>query len=161
MRKTLIVVLVLTAVASAIAVGAYARNCSIYNVTSVSAVVTPSVAPEATVPALSTTSSPAAYRKITADQARARMDSGDPIVIVDVRTPEEFTSGHIPGAINVPNEGILNQMPEELPDPNAEILVYCRSGRRSKEAANKLIEMGYTNVFDFGGIIDWPYDVEA
>ena len=158
MRKTLIVVLILAAVIALTAVGAYARNCSIYNATAVSAVVTPSASTEATA---TETPAPVMYQKITAEEAKARMDSGDPVIIVDVRTPEEFASGHIPGSINVPNEGILEKMPDELPDKNAEILVYCRSGRRSSDAAHKLIEMGYTGVYDFGGIIDWPYDVEA
>ncbi len=102
----------------------------------------------------------AEYHKLTAEEAKARMDSGDPVLIVDVRTPEEFQSGHIPGAINVPNEGIADEMPEELPDVNAEILVYCRSGRRSSDAAHKLVSMGYAAVYDFGGIIDWPYETE-
>lgn len=158
MRNTLIAILVLAAAASVTAVGAYARNCSIYNATPASAVVTPSATME---PTATQAPGTASYQKITAEQAKARMDSADPVVIVDVRTPEEFATGHVPGAINVPNEEILDQMPEQLPDADAEILVYCRSGRRSKEAANKLIEMGYTNVYDFGGIIDWPYNVEA
>jgi rhodanese-related sulfurtransferase len=106
------------------------------------------------------TSAPAVeYQKITAADAKARMDSGDEIVILDVRTQEEYDAGHIPGAILIPNETIIDQQPELLPDLNAEILVYCRSGNRSAQAAKKLIAIGYTNVFDFGGIIDWPYDV--
>lgn len=106
------------------------------------------------------TSAPAVeYQKITAADAKARMDSGDEIIILDVRTQEEYDAGHIPGAILVPNETIIDKQPELLPDLNAEILVYCRSGNRSAQAAKKLIAIGYTNVFDFGGIIDWPYDV--
>jgi len=87
------------------------------------------------------------------------MDSGDEIIILDVRTKEEYDAGHIKGAILVPNETIIDEQPELLPDLDAEILVYCRSGNRSAQAANKLIAIGYTNVVDFGGIIDWPYDV--
>ena len=99
------------------------------------------------------------YKKISAADAKARIDSGDELIILDVRTQEEFDAGHIAGAILVPNETIIDEQPELLPDLDAEILVYCRSGNRSGQAANKLIAMGYTNVVDFGGIIDWPYDV--
>ena len=101
----------------------------------------------------------AEYKKITAADAKERMDSGDEIVILDVRTKEEFDAGHIAGAILVPNETILDQQPDLLPDLDAEILVYCRSGNRSAQAAKKLLAIGYTNVVDFGGIIDWPYEV--
>jgi len=87
------------------------------------------------------------------------MDSGDEIIILDVRTKEEYDAGHIKGAILVPNESIIDEQPELLPDLDAEILVYCRSGNRSAQAAKKLLAIGYTNVVDFGGIIDWPYDV--
>ena len=99
------------------------------------------------------------YKKIPAADAKARMDSGDTIVILDVRTQEEYDAGHIAGAILVPNETISDKQPALLPDLNAEILVYCRSGNRSAQAAKKLIAIGYTNVVDFGGIIDWPYDI--
>ena len=99
------------------------------------------------------------YKKISAADAKARMDSGDTIIILDVRTQEEYDAGHIPGAILVPNETIVDKQPKLLPDLDAEILVYCRSGNRSAQAAKKLIAIGYTNVVDFGGIIDWPYDV--
>ena len=99
------------------------------------------------------------YKKISAADAKARMDSGDEIIILDVRTKEEYDAGHIASAILVPNETIIDKQPELLPDLNAEILIYCRSGNRSAQAANKLIAIGYTNVVDFGGIIDWPYDV--
>ena len=99
------------------------------------------------------------YKKISAADAKARMDSGDTIIILDVRTQEEYDAGHIAGAILVPNETIADKQPALLPDLDAEILVYCRSGNRSAQAAKKLIAIGYTNVVDFGGIIDWPYDV--
>ena len=105
------------------------------------------------------TATPAAYKKISAADAKARMDSGDELIILDVRTQEEFNAGHIAGAILIPNETIIDEQPELLPDLDAEILVYCRSGNRSGQAANKLLAMGYTNVIDFGGIIDWPYEV--
>ena len=115
-------------------------------------------------PAAAATPAPTAtpvveYKKISAADAKARMDSGDEIIILDVRTKEEYDAGHIAGAILIPNETILDEQPELLPDLNAEILVYCRSGNRSAQAAKKLIAIGYTNVVDFGGIIDWPYDV--
>jgi rhodanese-related sulfurtransferase len=113
----------------------------------------PAAAPAAPTPA------PAEYHKISAADAKARMDSGDTIIVLDVRTKEEFDAGHIPGAILLPNETILDTKPDLLPDLNAEILIYCRSGNRSAQAANKLVAMGYNNVYDFGGIIDWPYDV--
>jgi len=135
-------------------VGASARNCAAYNATPAPSALV-SVAPVET-----TTPTPAEYHKLTAEEAKARMDSGEAIVIVDVRTPEEFKSGHIPGAINVPNEEILDEVPEQLTDVNAELLIYCRSGRRSSDAAHKLVALGYTRVYDFGGIIDWPYDTE-
>ena len=142
-------------------IGASARNCSAYNAQPVAA-VTMSATPLETSASLETAAPVVPeYHKITAEEAKARMDSGDPLLIVDVRTAEEYASGHVPGAINVPNEGILDEMPVELPDKNAEILVYCRSGRRSSDASHKLVAMGYTAVYDFGGIIDWPYETET
>ena len=115
-------------------------------------------------PAAAATPAPTAtpvveYKKISAADAKARMDSGDEIIILDVRTQEEYDAGHVAGAILIPNETIIDEQPELLPDLDAEILVYCRSGNRSAQAAKKLIAIGYTNVVDFGGIIDWPYDV--
>lgn len=101
----------------------------------------------------------AQYHLISAEEAKERLDSGDALVLVDVRTKEEFDAGHIESALLLPNEEILDTPPELLPDKNAEILIYCRSGNRSAQAAKKLVAMGYTNVYDFGGIIDWPYDV--
>ncbi len=80
------------------------------------------------------------------------------MIIVDVRTPEEYAQEHIEGAINIPNEEITDKEPEQLPDKDARILVYCRSGVRSKQAADKLVVMGYGNVYDMGGINDWPYE---
>lgn len=99
----------------------------------------------------------AEYQKITAKEAKDRIDSGADIIILDVRSQEEYDAEHIQGAILIPNETITDKMPDLLPDLDAEILIYCRSGNRSAQAANKLIAIGYTNVRDFGGIIDWPY----
>lgn len=101
----------------------------------------------------------AEYTQIPQDLAKEMMRADDSLVVVDVRTQEEFDGGHIPGAICVPNESIVDAQPEELPDLEQTILVYCRSGRRSKEAAQKLADMGYTNVYEFGGIIDWTGEV--
>ena len=99
----------------------------------------------------------AGFRKLSAEDAKTRLDSGAPLVLLDVRTREEFDSGHISGALCLPVESIGAEAPAELPDKNAEIQIYCRSGRRSAEAAKKLTKLGYTNVCDFGGIQDWPY----
>ena len=81
------------------------------------------------------------------------------IVVVDVRTREEYEGGHIENAVLVPNESIGSKMPETLPDKEATLLIYCRSGRRSKDAAQKLLALGYQSVYDFGGVIDWPYEL--
>ena len=91
------------------------------------------------------------YHKITAEEAKT---------IVDVRRPDEYAAQHIPGAINVPNEDISSDPPAALPDMDAVLLVHCRTGIRSKAASDKLIQMGYQNVYDFGGIVDWPYETE-
>lgn len=98
----------------------------------------------------------AAYRRVSAEEAQQIMKNESGYQIVDVRTPEEYASGHIPNAICIPNESIGKQPPTELSDKKQLLLIYCRSGRRSKEAANKLVELGYENVVDFGGIVDWP-----
>lgn len=97
------------------------------------------------------------YRKISAEAAKARIDSKEKLIIVDVRTEEEYQAKHIENAILIPNETISNQKPALLPDLDAEILIYCRSGNRSAQAAEKLVKLGYTKIYDFGGIIDWPY----
>ena len=81
-------------------------------------------------------------------------------IILDVRRPDEYSEGHIPNAINIPNEEISASEIRELPDRAQLILVYCRSGRRSKEAAEKLVKLGYTNIVEFGGILDWKGDIE-
>ena len=99
------------------------------------------------------------YTNITQDEAKHMMEQDDGHVIVDVRRQDEYDEGHIPGAILIPNETIENDPPVELPDYEQIILIYCRSGRRSKEASQKLADMGYKNVYEFGGIIDWTGEV--
>ena len=101
----------------------------------------------------------AVYVNITAQEAKQIMDTEEGYIILDVRTQEEYDGGHIPGAILIPNTEIEARAEEELPDKNQLILVYCRSGRRSKLAAEALVSLGYTNIKEFGGIIDWPYEV--
>ena len=100
------------------------------------------------------------YRQITADEAAQMMQEETGFVLLDVRTQEEFASGHIPGAICIPNETIGSEEIPELPDKDQLILVYCRSGNRSKQASQKLAEQGYTNVVEFGGINGWTGDLE-
>lgn len=99
------------------------------------------------------------YLQISAKEAKRLMDTEQNYVILDVRTAGEYNEGHIPGAIVIPDDEILARAPSELPDRDQLILVYCRSGRRSKIAAARLCELGYTNVKEFGGILDWPYEV--
>ena len=100
------------------------------------------------------------YMNITAEEAKTIMDTQEGYIILDVRTQEEFDQGHIPGAILIPNTRIEFDAEEILTDMDQLILVYCRSGRRSKQAAEILVEMGYTNIKEFGGIIDWTYETE-
>lgn len=95
------------------------------------------------------------YRSITMDDAVTMMTQETGYIILDVRRPDEFAAGHIPNAINVPNESIGTDEIAELPNKNQLIMVYCRSGRRSKEASAKLVKLGYTNIVEFGGILDW------
>jgi rhodanese-related sulfurtransferase len=102
----------------------------------------------------------AVYVNITAEEARQIMDSEEGYIILDVRTQEEYDQGHIPGAIVISHEKISEKAEEVLTDKDQLILVYCRSGRRSKIAAEALVELGYTNIKEFGGIIDWPYGTE-
>ena len=102
----------------------------------------------------------AVYMNITAEEAKEIMDSEEGYIILDVRTREEYDEGHIPGAILIPNTEIEEKAEGVLTDKDQLILVYCRSGRRSKIAAEALVELGYTNIKEFGGIIDWPYEVE-
>jgi len=96
------------------------------------------------------------YRQISMDEAITMMKEEKDYIILDVRTVEEFSDKHIPGAINVPNEAIGTENVPELPDKDQLILVYCRSGNRSKQASEKLAALGYTNIVEFGGINDWP-----
>ena len=100
------------------------------------------------------------YMNITAQEAKQIMDSEEGYIILDTRTREEYDESHIPGAIVIPHDEITDRAEEELPDKDQLLLVYCRSGRRSKLAAEALVELGYTNIKEFGGIIDWPYEVE-
>ena len=100
------------------------------------------------------------YEQISAKEAKAIMDAEKDYIIIDARTESEFAEGHIAGAILIPEYEIAKRAEKELPDKNALILVYCRSGRRSKIASEALVKLGYTNVKEFGGIIDWPYEVE-
>ena len=102
----------------------------------------------------------AVYMNITVEEAKQIMDSEEGYIILDVRTQEEYDQGHIPGAIVISHEEIAEKAEQVLMDKNQLILVYCRSGRRSKIAADALVELGYTNIMEFGGIIDWPYEVE-
>ena len=102
----------------------------------------------------------AVYMNITAQEAKKIMDTQEGYIILDTRAQEEYDEGHIPGAIVIPHDEIKGKAGGMLPDKNQLILVYCRSGRRSKIAAEALVELGYTNIKEFGGIIDWPYEVE-
>lgn len=101
----------------------------------------------------------AVYVNITAEEVKQIMDSQEGYIILDVRTQEEYDEGHIPGAILIPNTEVEARAEEEMPDKDQLILVYCRSGRRSKLAAEVLVELGYTNIKEFGGIIAWLYEV--
>ena len=102
----------------------------------------------------------AVYVNITAEEAKQIMDTEEGYIILDVRTQEEYDEGHIPGAILISHEEITEKAEEVLTDKDQLILVYCRSGRRSKLAVEALAELGYTNIKEFGGIIDWPYETE-
>ena len=100
------------------------------------------------------------YRQISMDEAVNMMAQETGYIILDVRRPDEYADGHIPNAINVPNESIGTDEIPELPDKDQLIMVYCRSGRRSKEASEKLVKLGYTNIVEFGGILDWKGEIE-
>ena len=102
----------------------------------------------------------AVYMNITAQEAREIMDTEEGYIILDVRTQAEYDEKHISGAILIPDYEIKERAEEELTDKDQLSLVYCRSGRRSKLAAEALVELGYTNIKEFGGIIDWPYETE-
>ena len=102
----------------------------------------------------------AVYLNITAQEAKEIMDTQEGYIILDTRTQEEYDQGHIPGAILIPYDEIMEKAEGILTDKDQLILVYCRSGRRSKIAADDLVKLGYTNIREFGGIIDWPYETE-
>ena len=99
------------------------------------------------------------YTQISAAEAKEMMKTEKDYVIIDARTEEEFAEGHIEGAILIPEYEILAKAEAYIPDKDTLVLVYCRSGRRSKIASENLIKLGYTNVYEFGGIIDWPYEI--
>ena len=103
----------------------------------------------------------ASYRQINMEEAAEIMEKESGYIILDVRTPEEFAEKHIPGALNIPNEAIGTEEIPELPDKQQLILVYCRSGNRSKQASEKLVAQGYTNIVEFGGINDWTGETVA
>ena len=96
------------------------------------------------------------YRQVTAEEAIALMEKESGYIILDVRTVQEYSEKHIPKAVNIPNESIGTEEIPALPDKNQLILVYCRSGNRSKQASEKLAALGYTNIVEFGGINSWP-----
>ena len=98
------------------------------------------------------------YEIITAQQAKQMMDSGEEYLLVDVRTREEYTQSRIEGAVLIPVDELSNRAEQEIPDKNTLIILYCRSGRRSEQAAGILADMGYSRVYDMGGIMDWPYE---
>lgn len=100
------------------------------------------------------------YRQINMEEAEKIMKEEKNYIILDARTPEEYEEGHIPHAINIPNETISTKEISELPDKNQLILVYCRSGNRSRQASGKLSKLGYSNIVEFGGIIDWKGEIE-
>ena len=102
----------------------------------------------------------ASYEQITQEEAKQIMDTTNGYILLDTRTREEYDQSHIPGALLIPHTEIAERAEEELPDKDQLILVYCRSGNRSKQASEVLAELGYTNVKEFGGIHTWPYEVE-
>lgn len=104
--------------------------------------------------------SPSSYKKITAQQGREMLQSDSSVILLDVRTVAENMEIRIPGSMLIPLDTLKTQAGTLLPDKNAKIIIYCRSGNRSKEAAEIMISLGYKNIFDMGGIIDWPYETE-
>ena len=100
------------------------------------------------------------YSMISMAEAKEIFETEGDYIILDVRRADEFAAGHIPGAINIANEDIGTVEPEQLPDKTQTIYVYCRSGNRSKQASEKLVNMGYENIIEFGGIIDWTGEIE-
>ena len=102
----------------------------------------------------------ASYEQITQEEAKQIMDTTNGYILLDTRTQEEYDQSHIPGALLIPHTEIAQRAADELPDKDQVILVYCRSGNRSKQASEVLAELGYTNVKEFGGINTWPYELE-
>ena len=100
------------------------------------------------------------YKQVSMEEGLELMEADSDYILLDVRRDDEFEEGHIPGAINIPNESIGTEEIAELPDKNQTIYVYCRSGNRSKQASQKLVDLGYTNVIEFGGIIDYSGEIE-
>lgn len=109
-------------------------------------------------PAQTGSSEDSGYKNIKPEEAKKRLENEKGIILLDVRTYEEYTEKHIPGSILIPVDAIEKEAPSKLTDKNATIFVYCRTGRRSAIAAEALAKMGYTNVYNLGGIIDWPYE---
>lgn len=99
------------------------------------------------------------YEQITQKEAKEIMEENSDCVVIDARTAEEFSEGHIPGAVNLDYEETEEKAAEVVPEKDTLILIYCRSGRRSKIAAETFVSLGYENVKEFGGIIDWPYEI--
>ena len=110
--------------------------------------------------AMTGSGSSASYRQVDAETAKELMDTEDDYVILDVRTQAEYDESHIPGAILIPHDTVATAAEDALPDKGQLILVYCRSGNRGKQASQALVDLGYTNVVEFGGINSWPYEVE-
>lgn len=107
------------------------------------------------------TSAPVKSKLISADEAKKRLDSEEGIILLDVRTEEEYLDKHIPGSVLLPLDSLENDVEKEVPDKDAILFVYCRSGNRSASATKILVRLGYKNVYDLGGIINWPYDTES
>ncbi len=110
---------------------------------------------------LTADSGPRQYGTISPQEAKERLDSGEEIILLDVRTPAEYEELHIPNSLLIPVDVIGHEAPDRLPDKDATIFIYCRSGRRSITASEALVKMEYTNVYDLGGIINWPYETET
>lgn len=101
------------------------------------------------------------YKTITAEETKEMIDRGDNIILLDVRSEQEHKAGYIPGSILIPGSELARQAPVQIQDKDACIVVYCQSGRRSKSAANKLLELGYSNVYDLGGMNNWIYEIKT
>jgi len=100
------------------------------------------------------------YMRINAEKAKEMMENLEEFVLLDARTEEEFSEGHIPGAIVIPHDEIFERAEAEIPEKDVPVFVYCRSGNRSKTASKALFDLGYSEIYEFGGIIDWPYEIE-